>query len=1494
MRSIRLALHVALVVSLISCQQQQHTCASALTTPSYLFALCTDALTCDQYSDLAAFYILGTMQVDRGSPDDTSSSTIPSARKLAAPPANSIPTYVLYLTDQPDASSSLFFSIVAGVELAMQRTNTTAQQTMMVIQASLVTVAIQASSHLSIPYIVISSVPLPEVVTVNLEAQMVSAALANPLCRAVIQYALGGMAYVVGAVSSEMSTTGNVALMTGPFREPYVTYHAYVREGFASHCPACLLSGLYLSSQIVENATLLTEVIIDSGLIRSASIDVILMAVEFDVLLGVRTLLRSTYNVTNVTVLCVQMQRWSHQITFQAAPVFSAIVTAFNLAPSLPALQVTFSLESSVGVSVQTLCSTCISERALRTYADTTTALTTIYDTYGVNGTQTLLKLPMWGELQEVSFDGNRLIDLSSSTSSVASSSAPLWRPRLYRFSVDPFEVVPDTPFLTVAVGTSCELMEQLQLSGLSDVTECIGVVVCSRLSHLMLLAGGVTEWVAPQLQILPQASLTTWLAQSSDNVLPDCCFSVDAIDQTTFLVFGGEHATTLLPQTLNTMFLLTIPDASASVSNIKLSLDRVISATQASSLPAPRADHAHSFYLSSDGIRKLFIHGGRGDGGAILQDLWCYNIVDQTWSQLSASSTTRYLHKLVLSRRIGGDDIMVAWGGENLVPLQTLEQYSIQRNTWYPSVALPIRSTTCVASVGPLHLAFLEASKLSPCILDVVTLSYQCTTGNVASLMASTLSNAQLMCGSMKSAQNPLERVGLLVVPDTAVSSVSLALVVIPQTVCPPPYVLQTSNVTVSSSTPSPLSIATPPTATLAPPSSAYTPAEYQTICAANCPSQTFPFLAVCWPCSNKAKTNAVGLLRGASSVQLSPLAYSWTNLTVSVSSADYIAYSTAATASLVSACAPRSAAGKSEQHAQDVFVIAATACVVVIGSASLGYLVWLVRSRTFADKEFSCAPIAPPVTFILVDVHSSATLWKTDPTFHAKYLDILSVVTSEAIQHCQLYRVRRVGDAGYLIACSNVQEAIRFVQVLRQRLYAKVLDEVKTSPDSAARYAAAFISRTSNGDAISRKSLAAVIVDTTKFAVHSTSCISIRRTRHHSGKHRGSGNGAGAANNSNSSGGLESVEYDGEEVFITPSAATHCTKRGEISFTLDAVAELAKFHKESIADGEHLKVGRRDTEYSGVTLANILSMLGAPAVGGGLIGTSELQGSAVVSSQLNNTEQQQEPPNSSASPAAHSSVIHRACLNGTHIRVLKLKMLEPPRSSSNDKNCVADECGATVDPPRPGGNTSSANEDSALYLAGVASQSNDGFPSRSGGGNLVAGDASTQQVHLDVNGVSGEAAVVAGGGGVDHFGNDALMLQLDALYDYLDIGIAHPAVLSREDFSAMRTLIGFVLCSAINSLEDDQAQEQVMNELSKAFALSDSVRRSGAEELLLNSPEGRKLVFFEHLAARVLQGLEPLRVKRYLAHCTAAGKAAAALGVGDFSSTAAAGGTQ
>jgi hypothetical protein len=1437
------------IVSLALICSWQHSCSTyALSTPAYLFALCTDELTCNQYSDLATFDIRGFMIVDQGAPDDTSSN-VSAAERPASPPANSIPTYLLYLTDQPGATSSLFFSIVAGVESAMRRTNTTAQQTMMVIQASLVTIAMQASSHLSIPYVVFSHVPLPDVVTANLETQMVAAALANSLCRAVIEYALGGMAYVVGAVSSEMSTTGHVALVTGPRKEPHVTYHAYVREGFRTHCPACVLSGMYLSTEIVANATLLSAVIIDSGLIRSASIDVILLAVDNNVLNDVRSILNSTYHVSNITVLCVQCNDGVTQITFQALPVYRVIVEAYNLVGSAAPLHATFSLESGVGVSVQAPCATCISERALRTYADTTIALATIYDTYGINGTQTLLKLPMWGDLQDSSFDGDRLIDLSSSTStSVSSSAAPLWRPRMYRFSADPFVVVPDTLFLAAAVGTSCDVMEQLQLSGIGGQTECIGIVVSAKISHLMLVLGGVTEWLAPQRRIAPQADLITWLAQSSDNVLPDCCFSVDAIDQTKFLVFGGEHATALLPQTLNSMFLITIPDASASVSTITLSLDRVVPSSPANAIPAPRADHAHSFYLSSDGVRKLFIHGGRGIGGAILQDLWSYNIVDQTWNQLTPSGTTRFLHKLVLSQRLGGDDIMVAWGGENLVPLQTLEQYSIQRNLWYPSVALPIRSTTCIASVGPLHIAFLESNKLSPCILDVVSLSYQCTTGNVAALMGSSLFNAQLMCGSMKSAQNPFERVGLMVVPDASVSSTTVALVVIPQTVCPPPYMLLSNQSTATTA-----ALAIPSLSlSLAPPSSAYTPAQYQSICAVNCPSQTFPFFAVCWPCAGPALSTSVGQSHGTSLVRLSPLSYSWTNLTVLGTSAAYVAYSAAASAALDSACALKSITGKSDERAQDAFVIAATASVVVLASASLGYLVWLIRSRTFADKEFSCAPIAPPVTFILVDVHGSSSLWKTDPTFHAKYLDVLSAVTSEAIQHCQLYRVRRVGDAGYLIACSNVPGAIRFVQVLRQRLFSRVLDEVKAAPESATRYATAFLPQR-NGN-ISRKGLAAVIVDTTKFAVHSTSCISIRRTRHHlTGKNHTSGGG------SRNSGGLESVEYDGEEVFITPSAATHCTKRGEISFTLDAVAELAKFHKESVADGEHLRVGRRDTEYSGVTLAHLLSLLGAPSVGGNLVGSPEVAPPPVG-------EHADHPP-LGLSPVT----IHRACLNGTHIRVLKLKMLEPPRST---RFLTAEECEATADPPRPGaGNTSSANEDSAMCFGG--------------------GVSAQQSMQIDVHGTGvphvGEAVAV-----VDHFGNDAVMLQLDALYDYLDIGTAHPAVLSREDFSAMRTLIGFVLCCAVNSLEDDHGQERIMQELSKAFALSDCVRRSGAEELLLHSPEGRKLVFFEHLAARVLQGLEPLRIKRYLAHCTAAGKAAAALGVGDFSSTAAAGGTQ
>lgn len=1439
--------------------------------PAFLFSLCSDNLTCNSYDIIPAFSIRGILQVDQGVPSSPSSGR-------TSTPGNSIPTYLLQVSDALDASSSLFFSIVAGLEYALQLTNTTTEQTMVVVQPSLMTPAIAACTHLNIRFVVLALRPLPGVVTANLETQNVAAAYTNPLCRGVIEYALGGMAYVVGAVSSEMSITGNIALITGPVREPYVTYHAYVREGFRSHCPACVLSGSYLGADAVTNATQLVQFIVSSGLIRTASIDVLLMAVADGVLDDVRMLLRTVYNVTNVTVLCLYCNDGVTQITFQALPMYLAVVGAFSLSAKDPPVNYSFSLESGIGVSVQTLCSTCISERALRTYADTTTALTTIYDTYGPNGTERLLKLPMWGNLDDTSFDGDRLIDLSASSSS-ATSTTPLWRPRMYRFSADPFQVAPAASFMTVAMATSCDIMEQLQLSGVAGMVECIALVISARLSRIMILLGGVTEWVAPQVNVAQVADLTLWLQQSADHVLPDCCFSVDAIDQTRFLVFGGEHATTLLPQTLNDMFMITLPDVGLPA----VTIERVVPSAS-SSVPASRADHAHTTYVGSDGTRKVFIHGGRGDGGAILQDLWCYNAVDKAWTQLASSATTRYLHKLLYSKRLGGDDVLVAWGGENLVPLQTMEQYSIQRNSWFSSTALPVRSTMCVASVGPMHVAFLEASKLSPCIMDVVSMTHQCTTGNVASLLSltTTLANTQLLCGAIKSAENPLERVGLLVVPDTAVSSTSVSLVVIPQTTCPPPYVLQVSNASTALATPSPQSIASPSSDSgTSPLMSEYTPAQYQALCTVNCPSQTFPFLAVCWPCSTTINRNLLSLAAMATSmVQLSSPSWTWTNLSVATTSADYLLYAAAADAALQSACAVKSAAGKVENRAQDAFIIAATASVVILASASLGYLFWLIQSKSLADKELSYAPIAPPVTFVLVDVHGSSALWKADPTFHAKYLDTLSLVTSEAIQHCRLYRVRRVGDAGYLIACPSVPSAVCFVQALRQRLFVRVLEEVKSAPDSAMRYARDVASRkqkTSLG--ISRRSLASLIVDATKFAVHTTSCITIRRTRNHNLSRD-------AHHHHHNDGGLESVEYDGEDVFITPSAATHCTNRGEISFTLDAVAELSKFHKESVADGEHLRVGRRDTEYASVTIAQILSLLGAPSTGGGLVGTGgdlttsnslisttggpggEQQHSAVASPHQSSNGDQF-PPASTPSPTL---AIHRACLNGTHIRVLKLKVLEPPVSST------LDELGATSDPPRPGGgNMSSGNDDAQLCLPGFGSLNHDDLMSRGNG----AGELPSQSGIV----LSGDATAAD-----DTFNNDAITLQLDTLYDYLDIGTAHPAVLSRDDFSAMRQLIGFVLCSAINSLEDDQTQEQVISELTKAFALSECVRRSGAEEVLLNSPEGRKLVFFEHLAARVLQGLEPLRVKRYLAHCTAAGKAAAALGVGDFSSTAAA----
>lgn len=1439
------AAHLLLLAAIFSSGflDQKSSCVSALSTPTFLFAVCADSMTCDSFKESAALSIQRVVRI-REEPSETNGTG------SAAPPSNGrgvapIPTIVIYVipadpvSDEtpPDVSStSMYFGLLAGVEYALRITNTTVESTMMFVPTTLVTPAIFVSNHLNIAYVVRSYRPLPGVVTSSLDRLQVSTALEHKLCRGVIEYAVGGLSYVVGAVASELSTTGSIALVTGPAREPSVTMHAYVREGLRTHCPACVLSGLYLEPWLMTNASLLAKALVEANM-NATGVDVALLDVDQDVLFAARALLDNTYGVKNITVLCVDCDDGVTVTTIQAVPLIAALQDAFstsNAATATAPKTYPFSLESSVGISVTIVCPNCISARALRTYADTTAAITTLFDTYGATGVERLLTLPMTiggvnGKVVDLAVDSDSLYDLQEFASSP-------WRPSLYKFSADPASVMFRRS--VAAVATSCDLTEQLQQSGIGGLEQCAAVVVSRGVQLVSVLIGGVSEWVAPQRKVVLSPSVEQWLAQSSDHVLPDSAFSVDAVSEREFLILGGERETAQLPQARNDMFMLSFTGGSSPASFATVLLELILPAP-ASAIPSPRANHAHTVFVTNEKVRKLFVHGGRGTGGAILKDLWSFHILDKTWTQLTPSSTTRSLHKLLLSRRLGDDTILTAWAGESLVPLQTIEQYSMKRDAWFPVASLPVTSTACAAPIGPLHIAFLEANKLSPCLLDVLSLSYQCASRDVAALMDVVPSASSLMCVGVKTAVDPLAQVGLLVVATSASGSADTSLVVVPRSICPAPYNLQFALSNVSGS----LSVAGEPlvaggSALVATPSSVpMSPGDYQRRCAPSCPSQAFPFMGVCWPCSVVFDSNDAHVVSTSAieTIIVSPPVWLWTNLSLSLGSSDYIAL--VAAASTGSSCAT-SLSGESEgSSGRGLLVPLVSILLVFVASALFGSLAWFLMSQNDEDKESRCAPIAPPVTFVLVDVHGSNALWKTDPVFHALYLDVLSDVTRKAIKQCQVYRVRRVGDAGYLIACSNVPSAIRFVQVLRRLIRCRVLQEVKGAQESAARYVSGCLAGTTHSS-FSSEDLTSFITDTTKFAVHSTSCLSIRRTRNSRVSRRGR---IGA--------GRESIEYDGEDVFVTPSVATHSTKRGEISFTLDAISELVKFNKEAVADGAHLRKASRDTEYADISHAGILAMLGS---------------AATIPSSGASAEQTKSGGDSSAGHVA----AQRVCLNGTHIRVLRSHMLEP---------AVKRHHGERLPPPRPGHAPRDDNT-TPTFLS-----QNDEHVSLGGGAmaSVAVGEVTA--------GMAGDELLPTRLG---QLRNDTVMQQLDALYDFLDMDTAHPAVLSRQEFAAMRHLIGFVLCSAIHSLEDPQAQEEIMQDLARAFALSDCVRRSAAaDELLVNSPEGRKLVFFEHLAARVLQCLEPLRVKRYLAHCTAAGKAAAALGVGDFSSTAAAG---
>jgi hypothetical protein len=744
-------------------------------------------------------------------------------------------------------------------------TNTSVNSAIMLVPAALVTPAISASNHLGIAYVVITYRPLPGVITANLDKKRVATALNDKMCRGVVEYAEGGMSYVVGSVAAELSTTGSIALVTGPMREASVTYHAYVREGFRTHCPACVLSSMYLETWVMANATLLFNALVDAGIAGSAAIDVVLLDVEPSVLKALKRAFEMRPMMMNISLLCMRCDDGVTVISFQSLPLFSALQQSF-LTPPLSTAPSTysFSLESGVGISVTLVCTSCISERALRTYADTATAITTLHDTYGVSGVERLLTLPL--------VIGDGLAPENEQLQILQSDSTSAWVPQLYKFSTDPSASVPLASVVnstsavssaTIAsvdyvasVCTSCDLMEQLQLLQIDSEVECVALAVSQNLRHLSVMVGGTSEWVSPQRAITCSLNAQSWLAADARNLLPGCCFSVDAISSRQFIVFGGEHDTAFLPQARNDMFILTFDGGSSPATLADVILDLVVPSSTV--IPAPRADHAHAVYVTADGIRKLFIHGGRGTGGAIFQDLWSYHTLDKTWVQLMSSPTSRYLHRFILSRRLDGDAVLIAWGGASLVPLETMEQYSLVRNVWFSVVSMPVASSSCAASLGPLHVAFLETTKLSPCVLDVLSLNHQCAAGDVAT--SASVSSSQIMCAAMKSASSPQQHVGLLVIPSTAATSSVTSMVMVPMSLCPAPYDLTTSANATTAAAPS--SASSGSTADLAAfartavgvvaSSASMSYEEYLEQCSASCPVRTIPYKSVCWPCAD------------------------------------------------------------------------------------------------------------------------------------------------------------------------------------------------------------------------------------------------------------------------------------------------------------------------------------------------------------------------------------------------------------------------------------------------------------------------------------------------------------------------------------------------------------------------------------------------------------------------------------------------------------------
>jgi len=94
-------------------------------------------------------------------------------------------------------------------------------------------------------------------------------------------------------------------------------------------------------------------------------------------------------------------------------------------------------------------------------------------------------------------------------------------------------------------------------------------------------------------------------------------------------------------------------------------------------------ARYAHSAVTYNNGIDQIMIVFGGNNGTSVINDVWQYNITQDTWTQKTSGATARYFLSEVTYNN-GTDQMMVIFGGQSTVsPTNDTWEYNITQDIW-------------------------------------------------------------------------------------------------------------------------------------------------------------------------------------------------------------------------------------------------------------------------------------------------------------------------------------------------------------------------------------------------------------------------------------------------------------------------------------------------------------------------------------------------------------------------------------------------------------------------------------------------------------------------------------------------------------------------------------------------------------------------------------------------------------------------------------------